>query len=176
MILEFDGYRPSISPSAFVAPTAVLVGNVTVGDEASVWYGAVLRGDRGECGIVIGPRSSVQENAVIHVALDRGTTIGAEVTVGHGALLEGCEIEDGCVVGMNAVILEGARLGARSLLAASSTVLPGVQLPPHSVAAGSPAVVKKRVSGGSTRWIEGAARHYVELSRRYREQGLDGPH
>src|SRR5437588_6586376 len=99
MLVEFEGYRPHVSPSAFIAPTAVLIGNVVVEDDASVWYGAVLRADHGEQGIVVGAGSSVQDNCVIHVAQDRGTTIGRGVTVGHGAILEGCDIEDGALVG-----------------------------------------------------------------------------
>src|SRR5918911_3652011 len=138
MLVEFDGYRPRVSPSAFVAPTAVLVGNVTICDDASIWYGAVLRADHGEHGIVVGARSSVQDNCVLHVALDCGTTIGEDVTVGHGAILEGCEIGNGAVIGMNAVILQHARVGARSLIAAGSAVLAHAEIPEDSVAAGSP--------------------------------------
>jgi carbonic anhydrase/acetyltransferase-like protein (isoleucine patch superfamily) len=172
MLVEFEGYRPHVSPNAFVAPTAVLIGNVRVEDGASVWYGAVLRADHGEHGIVVGPRSSVQDNCVIHVALDHGTIIGECVTVGHGAILEGCDIEDGAVIGMNAVVLDHARIGARSMLAASSTVLVGVQIPPDTLAAGSPARVKKPIEGSSRWWIERSGQYYVDLGRRYREAGL----
>src|SRR5947209_17536306 len=99
MIVEFDGYRPQIAADAFIAPTAMLIGNVVIMPGASVWYGAVLRGDHGEQAIVIGPRSNVQDNCVIHVALDQGTTIGENVTIGHGAVLEACEVGDGAVIG-----------------------------------------------------------------------------
>jgi carbonic anhydrase/acetyltransferase-like protein (isoleucine patch superfamily) len=172
LIVEFEGYRPVIAESAFIAPTAVLIGNVNVGDEASIWYGAVLRADHGEHGIVIGDRSNVQDNCVLHVSLDRGTIVGSDVTVGHGALLEGCEIADGAVIGMNAVVLEGARVGERSLIAAGSIVLSGTQIPDDVMAAGLPAVVKKAISGPSRWWIERGAGHYVERGRRYRAQGL----
>lgn len=172
MIVEFDGYRPVISPSAFIAPTAVIIGNVYIGDESSIWYGAVLRGDHGEQSIVIGKRCSVQENVVIHVSHERGTLIGDDVTIGHGAILEGCTVEDRALVGMNSVVLEGARLGKGALLAAGSSVLAGADIPDNSVAAGAPAVVKKIVSGASAGWIDQAAGYYVELSRRYKEQGL----
>jgi carbonic anhydrase/acetyltransferase-like protein (isoleucine patch superfamily) len=172
VLAAFEGYHPQVSESAFVAPTAVLIGNVVVHDGASVWYGAVLRADHGAQGIVVGPRSNVQDNCVIHVARDRGTTIGADVTIGHGAIMEGCDIEDGAVIGMNAVVLEHARVGARSMLAAGSTVLAGTHIPPDSLAAGAPAVVKKPISGGATRWIEESARYYVEMARRYKDQGL----
>lgn len=173
MLVEFEGYRPQVSPSAFIAPTAVLIGNVVIHDDASVWYGAVLRADRGEHGIVVGARSSVQDNCVIHVALDRGTIVGEDVTVGHGAILEGCVIGKGAVIGMNAVVLDTARIGERSLLAAGSTVLVGTEIPPDTLAAGSPATVKKAIEGGARWWIEKSAAHYVELGRRYRAAGLD---
>jgi carbonic anhydrase/acetyltransferase-like protein (isoleucine patch superfamily) len=172
MIIEFEGYRPRVAPTAFVAPTAVLIGNVTLGDEASIWYGAVLRADHGDQGIVIGPRSNIQDNCVLHVSIDRGTVVGSDVTVGHGALLEGCEIADGAVIGMNAVVLDAARVGARSLIAAGSTVLVGTQIPDDVMAAGIPAVVKKSTTGSTRWWIEHSAGHYVERARRYREAGL----
>jgi carbonic anhydrase/acetyltransferase-like protein (isoleucine patch superfamily) len=172
MLVEFDGYRPQVSPRAFVAPTAVLVGNVIVHDEASVWYGAVLRADHGEQGIVVGARSTIQDNCVIHVALDRGTRIGEDVTVGHGAILEACDVEDGALIGMNAVVLEHVRVGARALVAANSSVLARSQIPPGMLAAGAPATVKKAVAGEAQWWIENSARYYVELARKYRDQGL----
>lgn len=171
MRIEFEGYRPRVSPRAFIAPTAVLIGNVIVHDDASIWYGAVLRADHGEQGIVIGARSSVQDNCVIHVALDRGTTVGEEVTIGHGAILEGCEVDDGALIGMNAVVLDGARIGSHSLLAAGSTVLSGTEIPPNVLAAGSPAVVKKAIEGGARWWIEKSSEYYVDLAGRYRAAG-----
>jgi carbonic anhydrase/acetyltransferase-like protein (isoleucine patch superfamily) len=172
MIVTFDGYIPKISPSAFVAPTAVLVGNVIVANEASIWYGAVLRADHGDQPIIIGPRSNIQDNCVIHVALDKGTTIGTNVTIGHGAIMEACDIEDGALIGMNAVILEHARIGARSLVAANSTVLAHTEIPMDSLVAGSPATVKKAIEGTAAWWVEHSAGYYVELSRKYMAQGL----
>ena len=174
MLVEFEGYRPRVSARAFVAPTAVLIGNVVVHDDASIWYGAVLRADHGENGIVIGARSSIQDNVVIHVSHNHGTSIGEGVTVGHGAILEGCRVEDGALVGMNAVVLDGVVLGKRCLLAASSSVLQNSTIPPETLAAGVPAVVKKAIGGNSREWVDTAAAHYVELGERYRRQGLDG--
>jgi len=176
MLVEFDGYRPEVAPSAFIAPTAVLIGNVIVHDDASIWYGAVLRGDHGSQGIVVGARTSVQDNCVIHVAFDKGTSIGQGCTIGHGAIMEACDIEDGALVGMNSVILEHVLIGARSLVAANSTVLAGTQVPPDVLIAGSPAAVKRTIEGSARWWIENSADYYVELSRRYIAQGLDrGP-
>lgn len=173
MIVEFDGYRPQVAAGAFVAPTAVLIGNVVIEEEASVWYGAVLRGDHGEQAIVVGARSSVQDNCVIHVAFDKGTTIGRDCTIGHGAIMEACDIEDGALVGMNCVVLEHARVGTRSLVAANSTVLAHTEIPADALAAGSPAKVKRTIEGGARWWIERSAPYYVELSRKYKAQGLE---
>jgi carbonic anhydrase/acetyltransferase-like protein (isoleucine patch superfamily) len=173
MIVEFEGYRPRVSATAFIASTAVLVGNVIIEDDASVWYGAVLRADHGEPAIIVGAGSNVQDNCVIHVAEDRGTTLGKSVTVGHGAILEGCDIDDDALIGMNAVVLDHARVGAGSLVAAGATVLAGMQIPPGQLVAGSPARVKKAIEGNSAVWIEHSARYYTELARRYRAGGLD---
>lgn len=172
MIISLDGYTPRLAPTAFVAPTAVLVGNVVIEEEASIWYGAVLRADHGENGITIGRRSSVQDNAVIHVALQRGTTVGDDVTIGHGALLEGCEIGNGALIGMGAIILNDARVGSGALVAAGSVVLERGQVPDNTVAAGSPARVKKVVEGPARDWIAVSAGHYVRLAARYRAAGL----
>jgi carbonic anhydrase/acetyltransferase-like protein (isoleucine patch superfamily) len=173
MIVPFGGYVPHVSPDAFIAPTAILIGNVTVETGASIWYGAVLRGDNGDRAIVIGAGSNVQDNAVIHVALDRGTVVGANVTVGHGAVLEACDIGDGAVIGMNAVVLEHAQIGRRAMVAAGSTVLAHTVIPDDVLAAGSPASAKKRIDGAALRWIERSAPHYVELAQQYRDAGLD---
>jgi carbonic anhydrase/acetyltransferase-like protein (isoleucine patch superfamily) len=162
-----------VSPRAFIAPTAVLIGNVVVRDDASIWYGAVLRADHGEYGIIVGARSSVQDNCVIHVALHHGTTIGEDVTIGHGAILEGCDVEDRALIGMNAVVLEHARVGKGALVAAGSTVLASQEIPPDSLAAGSPARVKRAIEGSASWWIETSAGYYVDLARRYKDQGCD---
>lgn len=178
MIVTFDGYTPRVAEDAFIAPTAVLIGNVVVEAGASVWYGAVLRADHGDCGIVVGTGSNVQDNCVIHVALDRGTTIGRGATVGHGAILEACEIGDSAVIGMNAVVLERVRIGARSMIAAGSTVLAHTVIPDEVLAAGSPATVRKRLEGGARWWIERSGEHYADLARQYRKQDLghERPH
>jgi carbonic anhydrase/acetyltransferase-like protein (isoleucine patch superfamily) len=172
MIVEFDGFRPRIADDAFIAPTATLIGNVVIEPGASVWYGAVLRGDHGEQAIAIGRGSNVQDNVVIHVALDRGTSIGENVTIGHGAILEACDIEEGAVIGMNAVVLEHARIGRRSMIAAGSTVLAHAQIPDEVLAAGVPALVKKSLDGGARWWIEKSSAYYVDLAARYRMQRL----
>lgn len=172
LLLPFDGVTPRVAPDAFLAPNAVIIGNVIVGPEASVWFGAVLRGDRPELGIEVGPRTSIQDNCVVHVGDWQPTSIGADVTVGHGAKLESCTIEDGCVIGMNAVILQKAVVGAGSLVAANAVILEGSRIPRGSLVAGVPATVKKTLEGSSSEWVGRSGAHYVELSRKYLAQGI----
>ncbi|HET9243234.1 MAG TPA: gamma carbonic anhydrase family protein [Gaiella sp.] len=157
--------EPSIADDAFVAPTASLIGAVELGPEASVWFGAVLRGDFER--IVVGAGSCIQDNAVVHAAEGLPTVIGANVTIGHAAMLEGCVVENGALISMGAIVLQRARVGAGALVAAGSVVREGQEIPPGVVAAGVPAVVKKRVDGSSRRWLENAAAEYRELRRRY---------
>jgi carbonic anhydrase/acetyltransferase-like protein (isoleucine patch superfamily) len=159
---------PQVPDDAFVAPTATLIGAVELGAEASVWFGAVLRGDFDR--IVVGAGSCIQDNAVVHAAEGLPTVIGANVTVGHAAMLEGCVIEDGALISMGAIVLQRARVGAGALVAAGSVVREGQEIPPGVVAAGVPAVVKKEVDGSSRHWIETAAAEYRELRRRYLEE------
>jgi carbonic anhydrase/acetyltransferase-like protein (isoleucine patch superfamily) len=170
MLLDFEGYSPKISDSAFVAPTAVIIGHVYVGEDSSVWFHATLRADGDEQAIRIGERTSVQDGCVIHVSTRHGTTVGNDVTIGHGAILEGCTIQDRVVVGMNAVILEEAVIGEGSLVAAGSVVTAGMNIPPGVLAAGAPAKIKKAISGNSALWVERSASHYVSLARRYRAE------
>ena len=164
-IIPFEGTQPSVHPGAFVAPTAVLIGDVTVEDGASVWFGAVLRGDFNR--IVLGVGSSVQDNCVIHTNESLPTTIGENVTVGHLTLLEGCEIEDGALIGMGSIVLNRARVGRRAMLAAGSVVREDQEIPPEVLAAGVPATVKKELAGSSSEWVEMAAREYQSLRLKY---------
>ncbi|MBT8398349.1 MAG: gamma carbonic anhydrase family protein [Gemmatimonadetes bacterium] len=173
LILPFNGKTPKVAADVFLAPTAVLIGDVTVESEASVWFGVVLRGDDPTHGIQIGPRSNVQENCVIHVGDWQPTVVGADVTVGHGAKFESCTIEDGCVIGINAVILQEAVIGEGSLVAANSVVMEGTRVPPGSLFAGAPGKVRKALDGSAARFVRRSAAHYVEKSRAYLAQGLD---
>jgi carbonic anhydrase/acetyltransferase-like protein (isoleucine patch superfamily) len=167
-LYRFGDNEPRVPEDVFVAPSAALIGAVMLGSEASIWFGAVLRGDLDR--IVIGAGSCVQDNAVIHTAEGLPTIVGANVTVGHAAMLEGCMIEEGALVSMGAIVLQRARVGAGALVAAGSVVREGQEIPPGVLAAGVPAVVKKEVDGSSRRWIEHAAAHYRELRRRYLEE------
>lgn len=163
-----SGKEPRVAGDVFVAPTATLIGDVVLEAEASVWFGAVLRGDFDR--IVVGEGSCVQDNVVVHTAEGLPTIVGASVTIGHAAMLEGCVVEDGAVISMGAIVLQGARVGAGSLVAAGSVVREGQEIPAGVVAAGVPAVVKKEVDGSSRGWIETAAAEYRALRRRYLEE------
>ena len=151
---------------AYIAPTAVLIGNVEVAAGASVWFGAVLRGDEGA--IKVGEGSNIQDNAVIHCARDLPTLIERDVTIGHSAQLEGCVVEAGALVGMGATMLQRSRLGAGSMLAAGAVLGEGREVPPGHLAAGVPASVKKELDGSSKSWVAKSAQHYRDRATRYR--------
>ncbi|MDQ2872317.1 MAG: gamma carbonic anhydrase family protein [Candidatus Eremiobacteraeota bacterium] len=165
MLLEYRGKHPKVDPSAFIAPTAVLIGDVEVGPESSIWFGTVLRGDNGP--IRIGARSSIQDNAVVHVSEHGQTIVGDDVTVGHCAVMEDCSIGNRCLIGSNAVILNGATIGEASLIAAGSVVGERANIPAGHLAAGAPATVKKPIEGEAATWIAVSAEEYVKLSRSY---------
>jgi carbonic anhydrase/acetyltransferase-like protein (isoleucine patch superfamily) len=164
-LYAFEGREPVVAPDAFVAPTATLIGDVVVEEQASVWFGAVLRGDFGR--IVIGSGTCVQDNAVLHAGHELPTVIGRDVTIGHGAKAEGCVVEDGAVIGTGAIVLQRARIGAGAMVAAGSVVREGQEIPPGVLAAGSPAVVKKQLDGSAREWVRTAAAEYQRLSERY---------
>jgi carbonic anhydrase/acetyltransferase-like protein (isoleucine patch superfamily) len=164
-LLPLDGREPRIATDAFVAPTAVLVGDVVVEGGASVWFGAVLRGDFDR--IVVGEGSNVQDNCMLHTNEGLPTLVGQNVTVGHLSVLEGCVIEDGALIGMGSIVLNRARVGRRAMLAAGSVVVEGSDILPEVLAAGAPARVKKPLDGSSSKWVEGAAREYQSLRLRY---------
>jgi len=141
-----------VHPSAFVAPTASIIGDVEIGEGSSVWYGAVLRGD--ESAIRIGSGTNIQDNTVIHCSHNLPTVVGSNVTVGHSALLEGCVVEDGALVGMGAILLQRSRLGQGAILGAGSVLREGTEIPARMLAAGTPAQVKKPVAPDG-RWADG---------------------
>jgi carbonic anhydrase/acetyltransferase-like protein (isoleucine patch superfamily) len=174
-IISFNGKVPRIHPGAFLAPTAVLIGDVEVGAESSIWFGAVLRGDHPEHGIRVGRRTSVQDNVVVHVSAEGATVIGDDVTVGHGAVFESCEIRRGALIGMNAVLLHRSIVGEEALVAALSVVPAGMAVPPRTLVAGAPATVRKVLDGASAGWVRDGGRHYVELSRQYLAQAMGRP-
>ena len=166
MEFELDGKRPRVHPDAYIAPTAVLIGDVEVEAGASVWFGAVLRGDESKISVARG--ANVQDNVVIHCAEDLPTVIEEDVTIGHSAQLEGCVVERGALVGMGATMLQRSRLGAGSMLAAGAVLAEGEQIPAGHLAAGVPARVKKPLAGSSNSWVATSAQHYQKRAVRYR--------
>jgi carbonic anhydrase/acetyltransferase-like protein (isoleucine patch superfamily) len=168
MIITYRGKTPKIHPSAFVAPTAVLIGDVEVGEESSIWFGAVLRGDNGP--IRVGARTSVQDNAVLHVTTL--TQIDDDVTIGHAAVMEDCHVKRHALIGSNCVLLNGCVVGEGSLIAAGSVVGERVEIPDGVLAAGVPAKVKKPIEGAAAKWVEIASEEYVHLSRSYIAQEI----
>jgi carbonic anhydrase/acetyltransferase-like protein (isoleucine patch superfamily) len=163
---ELGGRRPKVHPDAYIAPTAVLIGDVEVEAGASVWFGAVLRGD--EARIHVGEGANIQDNAVIHCALDLPTVIERNASVGHSAQLEGCVVEQGAVVGMGATMLQRSRLGAGSMLAAGAVLQEGKEVPAGHMAAGVPATIKKALGGSSNNWVGTTAQHYQDRAIAYR--------
>lgn len=168
-IAHFLGQTPRIAPSAFVAPHTFIVGDVEVGEQASIWPCCSLRGDIAP--IRIGAHSNVQDGSVVHVADDLPAIIGEWVTIGHKAIVHACTIEDEVLVGMGAIILDGAHIGARSIIGANATVTPGTVIPPGSMVMGSPAKVKRALTPEEQAGVRVWAERYVALSRQYLQRG-----
>jgi carbonic anhydrase/acetyltransferase-like protein (isoleucine patch superfamily) len=160
-------FRPKqIDSTAFIAPGAVVVGDVTVGAESSVWFGAVIRGDTEA--IRIGRQTNVQDGCVLHADEGFPCTLGDRVTLGHGAIVHGATVEDDCLIGMRAVVMNGAKIGKGSIVAVGSVVTEGTEIPPGSVAIGQPAKVKRVLADRDGERIRHAAEHYVAAAKVYR--------
>ncbi len=164
-IESYEEFLPDVHSSAFIAASADLIGRVTVGEEASVWYNVTLRGDINE--IVIGARSNVQDNAVIHLSDDFGTFIGEYVTIGHGAIVHAATVKDEVLIGMGSCILDGAVIGERSIIGANALVTSGTVIPPGSLVMGSPAKVVKIMDLADQAKVKLWAEKYVVQSRKY---------
>lgn len=158
---------PRLHPSAWVAPDATVLGQVSLGEEASVWYHAVLRGDINR--IEVGPRSNLQDGAIVHVADNHPALIGAFVTVGHAAVIHACTVEDEVLVGMGAIVLDGAEIGARSIIGAGALLTVGMKVPPGSLVLGSPGRVVRQLDAEEQAAIRGWATKYVEVMKRHRD-------
>jgi carbonic anhydrase/acetyltransferase-like protein (isoleucine patch superfamily) len=155
---------PDIDPDAYIHPEAVVIGRVTLGPQASVWPGAVLRGDHGT--IAVGARTSVQDGTVVHCTAEHPTVIGMDCVVGHNAHLEGCVVEDGCLIGSGSIVLNRVRVGAGSIVAAAALVPEGFEVPAASLVAGVPCTVKR--TGIDATWTKGAVQTYIHTSRQHR--------
>lgn len=164
----------SLDPTAYVAPTAVVVGDVTLGAESSVWFGAVLRGDSEA--IRIGRRTNIQDGAILHADPGFPCILGDGVTVGHGAIVHGATVEDNCLIGMRSVVMNGARIGQGSIVGVGCVVPEGMQVPPGSVVLGLPARLHRQTTPQDQQRIAHAARHYVQAAAVYRQQAAsDSP-
>lgn len=166
MIRPFSGKTPKIHDSAFIADDAIIIGDVEIGEDASVWFGSVIRGDVNY--IRIGARTNIQDATVIHVSSKTHPTIlEDEITVGHSVTLHGCYVERGCLIGIGAILLDGVRVGANSLVAAGSLLTPGMQIPPGSLVLGSPAKVKRELTQDELAYLDKSWQNYVELKKHY---------
>ncbi len=164
-LFSFEGQPPTISPAAWIAPTATIVGDVTIEDEASVWYGAVLRADFGP--IIIRRGANVQDGSVLHGGADPVTEVGPGATVGHLCVVHGALIGAEALIGNGATVLDGVRIGRKALVAAGATVPPGMTVPDGMLAVGVPARVAGEVSGGAKAWVDHNPEVYRALARRH---------
>jgi gamma-carbonic anhydrase len=178
MMRPFRGTRPQIHPTAYIEESAQVIGDVQIGEQASVWFNAVVRGDVHF--IRIGNRTNIQDGTVIHVSNGTHETIlEDEVTVGHNVTLHGCYIERGCLIGIGSIVMDGVRVGAQSLVAAGSLLAPGTQIPPRSLVMGTPARVKRPLTDEEVAGLEVFWQNYVRYIEMYKEEenfskGIEG--
>ena len=165
MIITYNRISPIIGDNVFIAPTAVIIGDVTIGDGASVWFNAVLRGDMAP--IRIGANSNIQDNCTVHTDFGKPAIVGSNVTVGHNAVIHGCTIDDGCLVGMGAIVLNDAHVQRMSVVAAGAVVKEGSRIGPRQLVAGAPATLKKDLTDAPRDRFEQPVDDYLELARSY---------
>ncbi len=166
MIIEFAGRKPVIGRNVFIAPSAVVIGDVTLGDNCSVWFNAIIRGDLDA--ITIGADTNIQDNCTLHVDQGVPLAIGANVTVGHNAVVHGCTIEDEVLIGMQSIVMNGAVIRKGSVVAAGAVIMEGRQIGPRQLVAGMPAQVKRELDDSTLELILLAAEHYKSLAKSYR--------
>jgi carbonic anhydrase/acetyltransferase-like protein (isoleucine patch superfamily) len=182
-VFPFRGHTPKLGAQAWLAPTATLIGSVTLGDESSVWFGAVLRGD--QLAIVLGARTNVQDNSVLHITSDRpiagafdddgvavGCRVGDDVTIGHSAIVHACRIGNRVLVGMGSIVLDGAEIADDVLIAAGSLVAPGTKIPSGSLVMGRPAKVVRALTDEDRFWSTTAAGLYVGYAREFAREKI----
>ena len=167
MITSYNGTEPQIHPTAFISDNATIIGEVEIGEQGSIWFGSILRGDVNF--IRIGSRTNIQDGTVIHVSSKTHPTIlENDITVGHRVTLHGCYVETGCLIGIGAILLDGVHIGRNSLVAAGSLLTPGTRIPPRSMVMGSPARVKRELKDDEIAGIARNVESYVDLSAAYR--------
>ena len=169
MIKYFENKQPHLGENVYISETAMVIGDVTLGDEVNIWFGAVLRGDMHY--IKIGNRTNIQDNSVVHVTTGVSpTNIGNGVTVGHGAIIHGCTIEDDCLIGMGAIIMDDAVIGTGSLIGAGALIPPNMIIPPNSLVVGSPGKVVREVKAVEKEMILERPQEYIDLAAIYLNQ------
>ena len=169
MYLSYKGIQPNIDTSAYVAPGAIIIGDVTVGPESSIWFGSIIRADVHY--IRIGAQTNIQDQSVLHVTGEtHPLNLGNRITVGHRAIIHGCTVEDGCLIGMGAVLLDGCHVGAESIIAAGAVVTEGGYIPSRTLAMGVPAEPLREVSEKELARARSSALHYIELAEIYRKE------
>lgn len=168
MIEPFKNIHPKIHETVFVAEHAVIIGNVEIGEDSSVWFGSIVRGDVNF--IRIGARTNIQDMTVVHVSSNtHSTVLEDEITVGHRVVLHGCHVESGCLIGIGAILMDGVRVGRNSLVAAGSLLTPGTQIPPNSLVMGSPARVKRELTADELAYLDQSWRNYTDLIKHYKK-------
>lgn len=173
LIERYLGLLPTLGERALVCPGATLVGDVRLGDDVSIWFGAVLRGDLAP--VTVGKGSNVQDNSVLHVGDHSPCVVGEETVVGHRAMLHGCRVEDGCLIGMQATLLDDVVVGEGSLVGAAALITPGTVIPPRSLVLGAPAKVVRRLDDEAYTFHRALAGKYVRLKENYRRDALSRP-
>ena len=169
MNLPFKGVYPQIDPTAYVAPGAIIIGDVVIGAESSIWFGTIVRADVHY--IRIGSQTNIQDQCVLHVTGgSHPLQVGNRITVGHRAIIHGCTIEDGCLIGMGAVLLDGSHVGAEAVVAAGSVVAEGTHIPPRTLAMGVPAAPRREVTEAESTRAKSSTSHYIELADIYRKE------
>jgi len=169
VIRSHGGHTPKIAPSAYVDPQAVVIGDVVIGEDSSIWPCAVARGDCGS--IRIGARTSIQDNCVLHIQENEfNLSVGDRVTVGHGVILHGCTVESDCLIGMGSTLLNGSKVGSGSIIGAGTLLAPGTEVPPGSVVMGVPGKVRRPTTEAERKHIAESSEHYVRFKNEYRAE------
>src|SRR3972149_162130 len=171
MLRPYRGVLPRVHPTAYIDQSAQVIGDVEIGEESSIWMGAVVRGDVHR--IRIGRRSNIQDGTIVHVMRDtHPTTVGDNVTIGHAVVIHGCTIEDQCLIGIGAIVLNGARIGSGSIVAAGTLIVEDMQVPPRSLVMGSPGKIKRQLTDEQVARIQNYADRYVTYRLDYMKAGL----
>jgi gamma-carbonic anhydrase len=166
MIKDFNGIGPQIHETAFVTDDAIVIGDVVIGEDSSIWFGSIVRGDVNY--IRIGARTNIQDATVIHVSSKTHPTIlGDEITVGHRVTLHGCKVGNGCLIGIGAILMDGVEVGERSLVGAGTLLTPGTIIPPRSLVIGSPGRVKRELNDDEIAFLDRSWRNYTDLKKHY---------